>query len=456
MAAAQIESKYQWYRSNGYWNYEPIKVTRRVADGTHRRRRRQAGQDLGAGQLGPLPARSDERRPATGPRPRIGFDAGCYAEASADTPDLLEIALDKPEYRPGDTMTVAVTARSAGKVTLAVIGDKLLTTTTTDVQPGLVKLPLTVGDDWGTGAYVLATLRRPLDAPRSACPAAPSACSGSASTRPRTPSASPWTCRSCIRPETTLRVPIKLAGLTPSEEARVVVVGRRCRHPQPHQLQGAGPRRLLSRPAQAPAEIRDLYGQLIDGMQGTKGQISIRRRRRRRRAARQSADAAAARALFRHRRGGADGTAEVSFDIPGFAGTVRVMAVPGATTKSGTPRPTSMVRDPVVLTATLPRFLLIGDKSTLRLDLDNVEGETGELPDRGDEADGPLSVEGARQDAAARRQEARPRSACRSRRPASATAPFRSAVAGPGDFALERKYALEVRSRRRRSWRAAR
>ena len=29
-----IESKYQWYRSNGYWNYEPIKVTRRVADGT--------------------------------------------------------------------------------------------------------------------------------------------------------------------------------------------------------------------------------------------------------------------------------------------------------------------------------------------------------------------------------------------------------------------------------------
>ena len=29
-----IESKYQWYRSNGYWSYEPIKVTRRVADGT--------------------------------------------------------------------------------------------------------------------------------------------------------------------------------------------------------------------------------------------------------------------------------------------------------------------------------------------------------------------------------------------------------------------------------------
>ena len=56
----------------------------------------------------------------------IGFDAGWYTEASADTPDMLEIALDKPEYQPGDTMTVAVTARTAGRVTLNVIGDRLL------------------------------------------------------------------------------------------------------------------------------------------------------------------------------------------------------------------------------------------------------------------------------------------------------------------------------------------
>ena len=50
-----------------------------------------------------------------GPETTFGFDSGWYAEASADTPDLLEIALDKPEYRPGDSMTVAVTARTAGE-----------------------------------------------------------------------------------------------------------------------------------------------------------------------------------------------------------------------------------------------------------------------------------------------------------------------------------------------------
>jgi alpha-2-macroglobulin len=30
----KVESRYQWYRQHGYWNYEPIKLTRRVADGS--------------------------------------------------------------------------------------------------------------------------------------------------------------------------------------------------------------------------------------------------------------------------------------------------------------------------------------------------------------------------------------------------------------------------------------
>jgi len=29
----RLESKYQWYRRDNLWNFEPIKLTRRVADG---------------------------------------------------------------------------------------------------------------------------------------------------------------------------------------------------------------------------------------------------------------------------------------------------------------------------------------------------------------------------------------------------------------------------------------
>src|SRR5260221_6452322 len=68
----------------------------------------------------------------------------------------------------------------------------------------------------------------------------------------------------------------------------------------------------------------------------------------------------------------ADGSAEISFEIPEFAGTARVMAVAWAATKLGRATTDGTGRDPVVLTATLPRFLLSGGHCTMSFDLDNV------------------------------------------------------------------------------------
>ena len=102
------------------------------------------------------------------------------------------------------------------------------------------------------------------------------------------------------RPNGTLRVPVKVDGLAAGEEARIVVAAvdvgilnlTNYKPPAPddHYL---GQRRLT-------AEMRDLYGQLIDGMQGTRGQIKTGGDAGGR-ARRQSAVAGAARALFRHR-----------------------------------------------------------------------------------------------------------------------------------------------------------
>ncbi len=154
------------------------------------------------------------------------------------------------------------------------------------------------------------------------------------------------------------------------------------------------------------AEVRDLYGQLIDGMQGTKGEI---------RSGGDGGEGALqgsppVQPPLAFYSGivtvGPDGTAEVSFDIPAFSGTVRVMAVAWSKDKTGHASGDVVVRDPVVVTATLPRFLLMGDKSTLRLDLDNVEGATGDYK-IAVTTDGPLSVEGGDQDLGLGCQDAR-------------------------------------------------
>ena len=110
----RVETRYQWYRRDNSWDFEPVKTTKRVADGDFN-----VAADAPARLSLPvqwgryrLEVSSGDR---SGPVTSIAFDAGFYADASADTPDLLEIALDKPEYAPGDTMTVAVTARTAGQ-----------------------------------------------------------------------------------------------------------------------------------------------------------------------------------------------------------------------------------------------------------------------------------------------------------------------------------------------------
>ncbi|MGH6735647.1 MAG: alpha-2-macroglobulin family protein [Methyloceanibacter sp.] len=435
-----IESKYQWYRQYGYWSYEPIKITRRVADGTI---------DVAPGQPGQISVPVTwgryrleiESADPQGPLTTYGFDSGWYADASADTPDLLEIALDKPEYTTGDTMTVAITARSAGTVTLSVIGDRLITQTTAEVEPGLVKLPITVGDDWGTGAYVLATLRRPLDEAEKRMPGRAIGVQWFSIDKAENTIGVALDLPDLIRPETKLRVPVKLAGLA-GEEARIVVsavdvgilnlTGYEPPAPDEYYL---GQRKLS-------AEIRDLYGDLIDGMQGTKGQI------------RTGGDGGMGElqgspptqpplALYS---GivtvGPDGTAEVEFAIPAFTGTVRVMAVAWSKDKVGHGSGDVVVRDPVVVTATLPRFLLSGDKSTLRLDLDNVEGATGTYAIAVSTA-GPLSVENPDKsielDAKKRGAVMLPISAA-----GVGTGTVDVAVTGPEGFSVARRYALTV------------
>ncbi|MGA7544888.1 MAG: alpha-2-macroglobulin [Methyloceanibacter sp.] len=438
----RVDSKYQWYRSNGYWQYEPIKVTRRVADGTIDAAPDKPGHIAVPVTWGRYRLEVTSADPQ-GPETSVGFDSGWYAEATADTPDLLEIALDKPEYKPGDAMTVAVTARTAGKVTLAVIGDRLITTTTTDVEAGTAKLLLTVGEDWGTGAYVLATLRRPLDEKAERMPGRAIGVQWFAIDKSAHTLGLAMDLPDLVRPETMLHVPIKLAGLAPGEEARIVVsavdvgilnlTNYKAPAPEDYYL---GQRKLG-------AEVRDLYGQLIDGLQGTKGQI------------RTGGDGGGeelqgsppTQAPFALYSGivsvGKDGTAEVSFDIPGFVGTARVMAVAWSKDRVGHAAADVIVRDPVVVTATLPRFMLLGDKSTVRLDLDNVEGETGDYHVVVG-TDGPFTVTGGdktlKLDAEKRGGLSLPVTATGI---GSGTVTVK--VNGPADFALEREYALTVK-----------
>jgi hypothetical protein len=438
----RVETSYPWYRQNGQWEYEPVKRTERVGNGS---------VDVTADKPAriSLPVKWGRYRlevstgAANGAITSLTFDAGFYAEANADTPDLLEVALDKSDYKSGEAVTVSVTARTAGRLTLNVFTDRLVATTSQDVKVGSVRVPLTVGKDWGTGAYLVTTLRRPLDAPAQRMPGRAIGVQWFSIDRSQRTLALDMTLPATLRPNSALSVPIKLASLAAGEEAHVVVAAvdigilnlTNYKPPAPDNYY-LGQRRLT-------AEIRDIYGQLIDGMQGARGQI------------RSGGDAGAELtgspptqaplALYSGIvRVGADGMAQVVFDIPAFAGTVRVMAVAWSKDKVGKAAGDVVVRDSVVLTATLPRFLRTGDRGTVQLELDNVEGAAGDysltVSSEGTvklDDDKPFTLKLA---AKQRERVAVPVSAA-----GSGTSTVKVSVSGPNGFALERAYALDVR-----------
>ena len=439
----RVETSYQWYRQNGQWEYEPIKRTERVANGTV-----DAATDRPARLSLPVKWGRYRLEVSTG-EPNgaitsVGFDAGFYADASADTPDLLEVALDKPDYKPGETMNISVTARTAGRLTVNVFTDRLVASQSQDVKPGAARVSLNVGRDWGAGAYMVATLRRPLDAPAQRMPGRAIGVQWFSIDKVAYTVAVDMKLPATMRPSMTLNVPIKLAGLTAGEEARVVVAAvdvgilnlTNYKPPAPDDYY-LGQRRLT-------AEIRDLYGQLIDGMQGVKGQI------------RSGGDSTGAElsgspptqaplALYS---GivtvGRDGTAQVQFEIPAFAGSVRVMAVAWTKDKVGKASGDVVVRDPVVLTATLPRFLRTGDRGAVQLELDNVEGAAGDY-NLAVATDGAARLDGNQPSVLKLAAKQRDRVSIPVTASGAGPGTVTVKVSGPDNFALERSYALDVR-----------
>ena len=440
----KIESHYQWYRQNSSWEFEPVKSTTRVADGDVS----VAADKPSRITLSPQPGRyrlDVKSSEADGPLTSVRFDVGWYSDGSADTPDLLETSIDKPQYQSGDIMVVSVNARTAGKLTINVLGDRLLTTQTTDVSEGTAQVKIPVGRDWGTGAYVVATLRRPLDTAAQRMPGRAIGLKWFGIDKKARTLTVNVSAPALVRPGTTLKLPVQLGGLSPGEDAKIVVAAvdvgilnlTNYKPPAPDDYY-LGQRRLTS-------EIRDLYGQLIDGMQGTRGQL------------RTGGDSAGAElqgspptqkplALYS---GivtvGPHGSAEIDFDIPEFAGTARVMAVAWTASKLGRATTDVTVRDPVVLTATLPRFLLTGDHATMSFDLDNVEGAPGDYTVNV-RPSGPIKVSGNPTATVTLAAGQRGSMALALDAGGTGTAQLDVDIGGPNGLTLARHYALDVKA----------
>ena len=124
--------------------------------------------------------------------------------------------------------------------------------------------------------------------------------------------------------------------------------------------------------------LRDVYGRLIDGLSGAMGAV------------RSGGDAAASaqlqsppptEALMAFFSGpvtlDAEGRGVIEVTRPAFNGTVRLMAVAWSQTAVGSTSSDVIARDPVVISASLPRLLAPQDSSRLLLEMTHTRGSSG-------------------------------------------------------------------------------
>ena len=372
----KVERNYQWYRSGSSWNYEPVTFTRSVANGTI---------DASATTEADIALPVDwgryrlevESADPTGPATSFEFEAGWYVEAtSTETPDGLEIALDKDQYAAGDVARLQVSPRFAGELLVTVGAEKLLTTVSASVPEGGATVDIPVGEDWGAGAYVTATLYRPGEAVETRMPARAIGVKWLKVDPAAKKLAVALDTTDKTEPRKPLSVPVSVTGATGDAYVMVAAVDvgilNLTNYKAPDPEAWFFGQRMLG------MELRDLYGRLIDGSLGTTGRLRTGGDG----AQMQTQGSPPTEKLVAFFSGpvklDADGKATIDFDIPQFNGTVRVMAVAWTKDAVGHASSDVVVRDPLVITAGLPRFMAPGDRAQMTLDIANTDAPAGD------------------------------------------------------------------------------
>ena len=375
----------------------------------------------------------------------IRFRSGWAGVESADIPDRVDVAADRRAYMPGDTARIRITPPFAGRASVAVMTDRLVSVREIEVAEGGTEVEVPVDAAWGPGAYVTVTVFRAGEARQGQPGRGLGLAWVGIDPAPRTLGVAIDT-PALVRPRQRVEVPVRVTNaagpvlltLAAVDEGILRLTNFANPDPMAHFL---GRRRLG-------VDIRDDYGRLIAPAEG---ELALLRQGG---DENDGADAIQPPqrlvSLFSGVvRAGPDGVAMVPLAIPDFAGELRLMAVAWEGTRVGAGARAMTVRDQVVAEALLPRFLAPGDEARLAVLLHNIELPAGEIAAELS-ATGGLAIAGPTRLAANLATGARAQPFTTLRATEGGEGVLRLAVTGPNGFRVERESRITIRSSRPR------
>lgn len=399
--------RYIWSRSGDSWNYRYVPRDLPVASGAFQI----SGQKIATLETPALrqwgsyrveiydPRDGAERRAAASLRIYAGWR---YGGEESESPDGLTVLADKPGYVAGDVARILVKSPFAGDAELTLAREGVIESRrfrlTADERGQILSVP--VRESWGPGVYAIVHAFRPsLKAGEArGGPVKASAQAGESQgdelQGPQLPGRAiglawlgidvksralevKFDLPAEIRPRQTLNAPFTVEGAA-GENVVVTLAAVDEGVLQLTGFQTPDPATFIFGKRRLGLDLRDSYGKLIDPRWHVLGKIKS------------GGDAAARQsgqlpdrwikplALWSGTvRLDRAGRGNVSLDLPEFQGKVRLMAVAASRRKAGSGDATMLVRDPVVVNASPPRFLSPGDEALLTLTFHNVSGPAG-------------------------------------------------------------------------------
>ncbi|MDD5391972.1 MAG: alpha-2-macroglobulin [Thiothrix sp.] len=316
----------------------------------------------------------------TGLKSVYPFHAGWDWEQEGNTaarPDQIELALDKASYRAGETAKLKITPPAAGEAIVAVEGESLLWSQRVSLPAEGMTVDIPVDASWNRhDLYVTVTAFRPASSQQKIAPNRALGVIFLPLDRNERKLNLAIEAVDKILPEQTVSVTVasdNLAGQPAVVTLAAVDVGvlniTNFKTPDPFAF-------YFAQHAYG-VNLHDAYGKIIESVDGK----PLRQRF--------GGDAGMHRGGVLPQPGvqivslfsgavqfNSEGKAKIDLPIPGFDGTLRLMAIAASNERFGSAERDMKVASPVVASMAAPRFLATGDSASLTVDLNNTSDTT--------------------------------------------------------------------------------
>ena len=317
--------------------------------------------------------------PATKLTTRFRFYAGWSAkddETQGVRPDRVALKFDKPAYADGETARLTITPPHAGEALVTVEGDRALMVRRLTVGADGTAIDIPVSKEWKRhDLYVSVMVLRPGNAGERVTPARALGLVHLPLDRGSRKLSVTLDAPRKMVPDQPLKVRItvpeakgKAAMVTLSAVDAGILNITRFASPDPLDF--------FFGKLRYGADAHDIYGRLIEKMDGQKGKLKF------------GGDAAPkpTRTMPKKVRLvdlfsgpvalNAEGQADISLPVPDFNGSLRLMAVAASGERYGMQEQEVTVAAPLVVELATPRFLSVGDSAVLAMDVHNLAGAT--------------------------------------------------------------------------------